>query len=562
MKRDINEFRRVIRKVLIFLDGKASRRDALTLCRSALDRNSKIPELNNFVANTSEDERYYWISNLYAQLMPEKRRKRLATFFTPPTLCLHVINRLIEEGLDLDQHTVIDPSSGGAAFLIPLAKHIRDDLRSKNAKPTDILRAIEKRLTGVEIEPGLSRLSEILLRDLLRHELKISKKKFRPAILQANTLHHRFDNHHHFDAVIGNPPYGRVYRPSNRLRMDYSEIITNGHVNLYTLFIYKALNIVRPGGLIGLIVPTSFISGPYFTDLRISILRRAHLIGIDIIQKRRDVFLDVLQDTCVLFIKRRKEGKFKPKNPRCKLIKNDGSWLDLGQIAIPDSPSSIPWVMPSEDQNTPYNSHFFSKQFPRLSDYGYEVRSGYFVWNREKERHREGYKPNKNEVPLIWAHTVRANRPCYPDTHKRSPNKTRFKSFVRFDQDSSSILRQPAIVLQRTTNRHQGRRLIAGYVSQKLIDHYGGYISENHTLLVYPAPGLKQIIPIEALCALLNSKPVDDRYRQISGSVNVSVKLLRQLPLPPLDTLMTKLKSGLDIDAAALESYAELTIGR
>lgn len=560
MSRNLTTFRRAIREVLISLNRNVSRQDVLALCRYALEGNSQSHELDYFFANISEDERYYWVSNLYAQLMPEKRRKRLATFFTPPTLCQHVINRLIEEGLDFGRHTIIDPSSGGAAFLIPLAKHIRDDLRSKNAKPKDILNEIESRLTGIEIEPGLSQLSKIMLHDLLNKELKISKENFSPAILQANTLHYKFDNNL-FDAVIGNPPYGRIYRPSNRLRMDYNEVITEGYTNLYSLFIYKALKIVRPGGLIGLIVPTSFISGPYFADLRISILNRAHVIGIDIIKKRRDVFLDVQQDTCVLFMRRRKTEQLHIQKPECKLIDTNGSWLQIGQISIPDLPSSTPWVMPSEERNTLHNSHFFSKQFPRLRDYGYEVRSGYFVWNREKERHREGHKPKNGEFPLIWAHTVRANLPCYPDTHKKSPNKPKFKSFVRFNHDSSSILRQPAIVLQRTTNRHQGRRLIAGIASQELVDQYGGYITENHTILIYPASGLEQRVSLETLCALLNCKPVDDRYRQISGSVNISVKLIRQLPLPPPDRLTIKLKSGFDIDTAALESYKEATEG-
>ena len=58
--------------------------------------------------------------------------------------------------------------------------------------------------------------------------------------------------------------------------------------------------------------------------------------------------------------------------------------------------------------------------------------------------------------------------------------------------------------------------------------------------VVYPLPGVKQKVSVEMMCRLLNSKPIDMRYRQVSGTVSISVKLLREIPLPP-PMLITKI---------------------
>jgi adenine-specific DNA-methyltransferase len=59
-----------------------------------------------------------------------------------------------------------------------------------------------------------------------------------------------------------------------------------------------------------------------------------------------------------------------------------------------------------------------------------------------------------------------------------------------------------------------------------------GFVTENHTILIVPDPGKKQLLPLRTVCRLLNTKAVDDRFRRMSGSVSVSTKALRDLPLP------------------------------
>ena len=59
-----------------------------------------------------------------------------------------------------------------------------------------------------------------------------------------------------------------------------------------------------------------------------------------------------------------------------------------------------------------------------------------------------------------------------------------------------------------------------------------GFVTENHTIIVVPDPAKHQELPLRMVCRLLNTAAVDARFGRISGSVSVSTKTLRDLPLP------------------------------
>src|SRR5262249_48656564 len=154
------------------------------------------------------------------------------------------------------------------------------------------------------------------------------------------------------------------------------------------------------------------------------------------------------------------------------------------------------------------------------ADYGVVARAGYFVWNREGDRLAE--TASGGAFPLIWAKNVRAGSYCQP-----GGKDGRAANFVRFERESTSIVRGPAAVLQRTTNDKQKRRLIASVVSPRVVQKWGGFVTENHTIVLTG----NSLATVELVAALLNTKAVDDRYRRVSGTAAVSVTLLRLLDL-------------------------------
>ena len=293
----------------------------------------------------------------------------------------------------------------------------------------------------------------------------------------------------------------------------------------------------------------SFVGGPYFTALRKSILETSHVLRLDPIDKRSDVFLDVQCDVCVLVLQKKGAGA-RTTVPTSSLLMIGQPNRFLGRLEIPDHITGRMWALPDEKQK----QGLFQPGLETLADYGYIAKTGYFVWNREKHRYRTGNKPRSTEVPLFWAHNVKANRLCRPSDGE--PKSSRI-GFVKIDRQNTAIIYSDAIILQRTSNRRQARRLIAAIVRKAAIPGQRGFVTENHTIVIIPDPAKSQKITMKMLCRLLNSGPVDMRFRRMSGSVSVSTKALRQLPLPAATQVRAAFRPGMEDDHAAEVAYAE-----
>src|SRR5271165_3801638 len=144
----------------------------LQACQSIIHDRFIDLRTRSFFCGLPGDEKHYWIASLYALLMPKARRRQLAAYFTPPHLAHYAIDVLVGAGVQPGKDRILDPASGGAAFLVPLAARIADQARQRSGSAETVLREIEATLAGVEIEPDLARLSKALLADLLRNEIR------------------------------------------------------------------------------------------------------------------------------------------------------------------------------------------------------------------------------------------------------------------------------------------------------------------------------------------------------------------------------------------------------
>jgi adenine-specific DNA-methyltransferase len=513
----------------------------LQVCEAIIEGRLVDRKVRAFFSNLPNDERHYWIASLYALLMPKARRRKLAAYFTPPHLAHHAIDALVEAGISPGRHRILDPASGGAAFLVPLAARIVAEGRQQRLHTKTILQSINDTLHGVEIDSGLAKLSQCLLTDLLAAEIETSGVELAGLIERADTL--KLDRPDHlYDAVIGNPPYGRILRPSTALRRRYCSVISDGYVNLYALFVEQALQWVRPGGVICLIIPMSFVGGPYFASLRQRILEKASVLRLDLIDKRSDVFLDVLYDLCVIVL-RRTDGPKREAVAKTSVLLIDQPSRSLGQLELPTQPNNHVWALPDEGAG----AALFQPGLATLEDYGYLAKTGYFVWNREQHRYRIGRKPRPNEVPLFWAHNVRPNQKCRPQDGDAGNI-----GFAKIPKTSSAIIRSDAVILQRTSNRRQKRRLIGAVIRKSGVIGGRGFVTENHTIVIVADPKKRQQLPLRMVCRLLNTAAVDTRFRRMSGSVSVSTKALRDLPLPlAADVRRFFKESACDEEAAA-----------
>lgn len=95
-----------------------------------------------------------------------------------------------------------------------------------------------------------------------------------------------------FDLVIGNPPYishGLRGAPAisaslHRLLKERYPQTAEYKLNTYPLFIERGLQLLRPGGILGYIIPDSFLTGRYFGGLR-QLLLANRILEITLIQQ-------------------------------------------------------------------------------------------------------------------------------------------------------------------------------------------------------------------------------------------------------------------------------------
>jgi len=468
------------------------------------------------------DERHYWVGTLYTLMLPRKLRRAQATYFTPPAVADAVVDMAIVAGFDLAKDDVLDPAAGGAAFLSTIAGRMSIAELSS--------REVAHRLNGIEIDEGLAALSRRLIAERLGVPLQ------REVIVAGDAL--RYPIPASYGLVIANPPYGRMSLDDVHGHA-WKRVAHSGHVNKYALFTELCFRHAKPGGVVALVIPSSFRAGPLYDRMRSFIRSQGEVLSIASIDGRDGVFVDVVQDISVLVAR-----KGRP-HPRGVMV----SFPIVGRTATREAvvAQSLPeeagdaWPLPATD---PHNIGGAT-----LTDYGVEVRAGYFVWNREKERLVEELEREQRGYPLIWAKNVRLNEDCRP------AGKTNTKAdFVTFENDSAAIVRSAAAVMQRTTNDKQPRRLVAAMVDPSVVEKWGGFVTENHTIVLTADDPDKLRIAI----ALLNTAAVDQRYRRVSGTAAVSVTLLRQLDLPtPAAFAFALAEAGGDAEAAALAAYRQ-----
>lgn len=491
-----------------------------TFCLALLDgarHPGRISQFVSLIEPLSVEERHYWIGVFYTLLLSAETRRDQAAYFTPPYLANAVLDLAIDAGFNLAKHDVLDPAAGGAAFLSTIAAR----MQATGLDAEDIV----YRLNGIEIDPGLAAISRSLIQRRLGEAVE------REMIITADAL--RVKPLAAYNLVIANPPYGRLHiddLPDD----NWKAIAHSGHINKYAVFTEYCFRMAKPNALLALVIPSSFRAGPLYDLMRSYIRSHGQVVALGSVDGRKDVFVDVAQDVSVLLV--RKGARHKTNVPVSFPVIGLGTVEAAQQQRLP-ADATRPWPTPAPDGE--------GRGGATLEDYGVFARAGYFVWNREQ--HRMAEEGDANAYPLMWAKNVKAGQLCRP-----SAKKGMGIDFVAVDPSSTAIVRGPAIVMQRTTNTKQPRRLICARVAPEVVKRWKGFITENHTIILTGS----DLARLKLVEALLNTAAVDSRYRRVSGTASISVMLLRELDLPRPEAFerALDLHEG-DAEAAAVAAY-------
>jgi adenine-specific DNA-methyltransferase len=467
-------------------------------------------------------EALHWLTSLYSGLLDPDVRSRLGAFYTPPALAARLLDQAEEAGANWTTARVLDPAAGGAAFLADAALRMRMALT--HCAPAIALAQIGARLRGIELDPHAARVGQRALDIVLADLAAAAKRPVPQIIIAADSL--ASEAQPDYDLVVGNPPYGRI-KLTETQRVKFARSLY-GHANLYGLFTDMALRWTKPGGLIAFLTPTSVLSGQYYSTLRGLLAREAPPVAIDFVHARRGVFDDVQQETMLaVYRKDAAAGR-----AQIHYIYVDGAAetriVRNGTVGVP-SWAEGPWLAPR--QATDSTLIAVTETMPgRLADLGYRVATGPLVWNRFKSQLRD--TPGRDNVyPLIWSEAV-----CTDGRFRFRAEKKNHSLFFELEPgDDFLLVREGAVLVQRTTAKEQRRRIIAAELPAAFVDLHGGVVVENHLNMLVPSGEPK--ISLNVLAALLNSAIIDQLFRCISGSVAVSAFELEAVPLPPAGAL-------------------------
>ncbi len=311
-----------------------------------------------------------------------------------------------------------------------------------------------------------------------------------------------------------------------------------------------AVHLAEPaGGVVAYLTPASFLAGHYFKALRRLLHEQAPPVTLDLVESRKDVFADVLQEVALSTFRR---GRTEPR-AECAMVLAERGGLTVrptGTLVLPDDPEA-PWALPRSPDDAAFVARL--RQMPaRLADWGYAVSTGPLVWNRHKARLHHAPAPGR--VPVVWAEAVtqdgrfvlkatkRNHAPWFEPRGERDPN----------------LVTRPCVLVQRTTAKEQHRRLICAEMPAEVIARHGGRVTvENHLNMIRPVVAEPKV-PVAALAAFLATSTADRVLRCINASVAVSASELEAMPLPDARAVIAALgEAGPEAAVRRLYGLAE-----
>lgn len=237
-------------------------------------------------------------------------RGELGQFFTPRTIVNYMVDVLdLKEG-----ETICDPCCGSGGFLIRAFEHIQDlidndihqkihDVVNDVAKDgTEKKKQVEQLLLQLDKNHVGSRYYKLCHQYIYGVDANIRMAR----TSKMNMIMHGdghlgvychdglFDvggaKNGKFDVILINPPFGlRIARDLENEGKKVSDCYHIKKSNAEALFIERCLNLLKPGGRAGLVLPDGILNNPNMEDVRKYVEREADILNITSIPA--DVFI-------------------------------------------------------------------------------------------------------------------------------------------------------------------------------------------------------------------------------------------------------------------------------
>ena len=271
-------------------------------------------------------------------------RKKQGIYYTPTYIVKYIVNNTLGEllkdkNIDVEKIRVLDPACGSGSFLIKAfdvlhehyANHDKNysqpelDFRTGGAFTTKV-KILKEHLYGVDLDKQAIEIAQLNLflkivekRKILPYledNLKCGNSLIgNPLIAGDKALAWRDSfkdriQEGGFDIIIGNPPYIRSRNLTAKDRQFFSGQYVSAFrtFDIYLFFIEKALELLKPGGFFGFIIPYSFMNQPYATKSRELLLKQGGIVEIVDLSEYR-VFKDAQVKNCIIICRKGARNK-------------------------------------------------------------------------------------------------------------------------------------------------------------------------------------------------------------------------------------------------------------
>ena len=271
-------------------------------------------------------------------------RKEQGIYYTPTYVVDYIVKNTIGElakdkKFDLKNIKVLDPACGSGSFLMKAFDYLitldkkkngeiaqtKLDLTGASASYGRKVEILKENIFGVDLDPKAVEIAQL---NLL---LKTAEKKHRLPTLQekikvGNSLiddlavagdrtfkwEEEFKDVMEdggFDVVIGNPPYVDIKQLDPKIvRYFFDKYSTvENRMNLYAVFVERALSLLKDGGYFGFIIPNSILYNKSYQKIRTLLLDNVTLRKI--IRLPDNVFQNVKVETIILIYQKKETTK-------------------------------------------------------------------------------------------------------------------------------------------------------------------------------------------------------------------------------------------------------------
>ncbi|MDM8555338.1 N-6 DNA methylase [Desulfococcaceae bacterium HSG7] len=244
-------------------------------------------------------------------------------FFTPDPIidfCVEIIQPEPNE-------KIIDPACGTGGFLFSSLRHIKETYKDVNLQ-----NYVQKNIFGIEINARISQIAKIKFLIECNADPNIlcgnALSDIKELSLKYNQQANLTDLESYFDVILTNPPFGTQGKITNhellskyelgykwnKYGKDYikSENLLKGQVP-EILFIERCLQLLRPGGRLGVVLPNGHFENSSLEYLRRYIKDKANILGVVLLPQETFIPYGTGVKASLLFLQKKNGGAINSK---------------------------------------------------------------------------------------------------------------------------------------------------------------------------------------------------------------------------------------------------------